>query len=692
MLSLAIRQLAVCAPHLQEGRMAVSMSRPARTTLWLALLAASAGGIAAGAAQDPVPAQPPQVPVFRTGIDSISVDVTVTDRQGRAIADLAKDDFEIREGGRVQAIDTFKFIQIDDGREDPSAQRDILSYDEQRVQLAREDNRIFVLFLDDYHVRRANSMRVREQLAAFIAQLSPRDLVAVTTPVAMISSLTFSRNHDATARMAMDFEGRKYDYTPRNAIEARYQHMTPEAQEQVRNDLVIASLRNLCEQLGGMRDGRKTVLYVSEGMSGSIPGGVSTRGTWMPSRPAGTDLPNQGTRDFFETAALTSNLQRVFQAAARNNVSIYTFDPRGLANYEYGIEEDVSSADDRRIINESTDVLRVLAEETDGRAIVSSNQPLRQLQQMVRDSSAYYLLGYTSSIAPRDGRFHKIEVRVKRRDVDVRARKGYWAITEEDVARATAPPRPSLPAEVSEALGQLASTDRGRNGLIHVWTGAARGPAEKALVTVAWEANATPGAAPDPVETVSRVQIVAESIAGEELFRGAAPRDERARSAGGQVTFDAPPGSVHVRLTVENARGGRLDTREADIDVPDFSGTGPYVTTPFVYRGRTARDLQLVRAATAPTPSVGRIFSRLERLLIRFGAYGPGGVAPKVTLRLLNNAGDSMASMPPPRSTPAGFETELALSSFPPGDYLVEIIAEVDGETATQFVALRVTG
>jgi hypothetical protein len=91
-----------------------------------------------------------------------------------------------------------------------------------------------------------------------------------------------------------------------------------------------------------------------------------------------------------------------------------------------------------------------------------------------------------------------------------------------------------------------------------------------------------------------------------------------------------------------------------------------------------------------PTPR--RTFSRLERLLIRFGAYGPGGVAPTVSLRLLNQAGDSIAAMPPPASTAAGFESEFGLSAFPPGDYLVEISAEVNGESAKKLVAIRVTG
>jgi hypothetical protein len=79
-------------------------------------------------------------------------------------------------------------------------------------------------------------------------------------------------------------------------------------------------------------------------------------------------------------------------------------------------------------------------------------------------------------------------------------------------------------------------------------------------------------------------------------------------------------------------------------------------------------------------------------LLIRFGAYGPAATVPDVTMRLLNSNGESMAALPPPVRVDDLFESELGLSAFPPGDYLVEIAAAVGGETATRLVAIRVTG
>ena len=110
------------------------------------------------------------------------------------------------------------------------------------------------------------------------------------------------------------------------------------------------------------------------------------------------------------------------------------------------------------------------------------------MKQIMRDSSGYYLLGYTSTRAPTDGKFHEIKVRVKRRGVDVRARKGYWALTKEDVARATAPPKPEAPPAVTRGADSLAEPRRGRPA--RFWIGTGRGENGLSRVTFAWEPSA----------------------------------------------------------------------------------------------------------------------------------------------------------------------------------------------------------
>jgi VWFA-related protein len=641
------------------------------------------------AAQTPAAGQSPQA-TFRARIDSVSVDVAVTDKQGKPVSDLTAADFEIRESSRLQTVDTFKFIKIDDAT-DPNAApvHEIRSLEDQVREAAREDNRLFVIFLDDYHVRKGNGLRARQQLANFVSTLGPRDLVGVMYPSMPLTALDFTRDHDATVQAILHFEGRKYDYTPRNGFESRMDYLPPEAAEQIRNDVTLTALRGLCTYLGTLRDGRKTVLFFSEGLAGTLPAGVNTKGGRNP--PSGTSRE----QSFANSMELLDGLQQVYKAAARGNASVYTLDPRGLAGEEFQIDDMVMGDADKQVMHEAGDSLHTLADQTGGRAIMNRNDPAPELRQMLRDTSAYYLLSFTSSVAPRDGKFHEISVRVKRKDVDVRARKGYWAYSADDVAKMSGPstPKPGPPPEVDEALAAISDQSRGHS--MNFWLGANRGPAGKGGVTLVWEgaAGVDGGQAPG-ADAVDHVVITARAVSGGQvIFTGLAPRDPQATRAMGRVSFDAPPGELHVQVSGENARGQRVDRSERAVDVPDFTAPGPLVTTPIVYRGRTARDIQQIRAATDPTPAVTREFSRTERLLVRFEAFGPAGSAPTMSMRLLNQLGQSMATLPAPvRTTGAGYESEIGLGSLPPGEYLIEISAEASTGTVKTLLAIRVTG
>ena len=116
----------------------------------------------------------------------------------------------------------------------------------------------------------------------------------------------------------------------------------------------------------------------------------------------------------------------------------------------------------------------MLAENTDGRAIVNRNDLAAGMKQIIRDSSAYYLLGYNSTQAPTDGKFHEIKVRVKRPGVQVRARKGYWAFTAEDVKRAVArAASPGRRPKSTKALATIAPMTNRR--YIRTWIGNDKG-------------------------------------------------------------------------------------------------------------------------------------------------------------------------------------------------------------------------
>src|SRR5579862_5359626 len=490
------------------------------------------------AAQNPPPAQNPpaaqvqtgstQQPVFRAGIDSVLVDVRVTDKDGRPITDLTQQDFEIKENNKPQAIDTFKLIQLDDSPIDPASLPSINSFEDQEHEIEKDDSRLIVIFLDDYHTRRDNAQVMREKLARFVTNdLHPRDLVAIMYPLLPVSALTFSRSRSELAAQIMAFEGRKYDYTPKNEVDSRMAMDPPELIEQERNNIVITAIQTLCAYLGTVRDARKTVLYVSEGLTGSTPSSnVFGRSA----------TPVTG-------ANLMSQFQDIFADAARGNTALYTVDPRGLAVNEFGSTRNVNPQQDAALLNEAIDSLRVLADNTGGRAIIGSNDPTPGLKQMLVDSSSYYLLSYTSTEKYRDGRFHPIKVSVTRKgvkDSDVHAKKGYWAYSADEVTKMTTPAKPAPPHNITDALEALTDTNRGRP--VRIWMGAARADDGKDAVTLAWEA--VPSSSGDSLGPVDHVTVTATSVSGDELFSGPVARDPQSPEVAGRVTFDAKPGTI----------------------------------------------------------------------------------------------------------------------------------------------------
>jgi len=206
--------------------------------LRVALAAVIAAPMALGLSAQNAPAPPPQqqptpppdpasqVPVFRSDINVVRVDVIVTDRQGNPVHDLKPEDFEVTEDGKPQTIQTFKLINIAENSDAvPETPRAVRNAIDEQTEAARDDVRIFAFFLDDYHVRLGNSMRAREIIAQFVeTQLFPMDIAGIMYPLWSINDVRLNRNREELATGVRGFTGRKYDYTPRNQFEENYVH------------------------------------------------------------------------------------------------------------------------------------------------------------------------------------------------------------------------------------------------------------------------------------------------------------------------------------------------------------------------------------------------------------------------------------------------------------------------------------
>ncbi len=548
-------------------------------------------------------------------------------------------------------------------------------------------------------------MAARKHLIDFVqTQLGPKDLVSVMYPLSPLDSVILTRNHQQLVNAIDRFQGRKFDYTPRNALEDRYANQPTEVVERIRRQVSLSALTGLSVKLGALREGRKAIVLVSEGYIAMLPpqlrGAMATMpGLGNPNR----NNPLAGENNFQEDRArftaeldVQSELQRVFEEANRSNTAIYAVDPRGLSTGEFDIQDNVAGRASQDALRQTQNTLQVLAGETDGRAIINRNDLAVGMKQIVRDSSAYYLLGYNSTQSRSDGKFHPIKVRIRRPGVQVRARKGYWAMTAVETARATAPPKPGSPPAVARSLAGI--TTNADRRLIRTWIGTAPAEGGKTRVTVVWEGiPPAPGA---PRALVGRVMLTAAAPSGEQYFQGQvgadAPAEAAASARRGAVTFEAPPGKVSLRMSIEEKPDDVLDTDDRTIEVPDFTEPKARLTTPRVYVARTPREFQAIKNDASAAPTATREFRRTERLFLRLDAVAPGGQAGVLayTARLLNRQGDRMADLVVTPPADGGAATlDVPLASLPAGEFLIEIAAKgPDGADATELVAFRMVG
>jgi len=674
-------------------------------------------------AQNP-PSQPPtqqspqqRPPVIRSGINFVSVDVIVTDKKsGNVVLDMKQDDFEVREDKKPQTIQTFDRVTIDPLTADAAPPHAITSVDEEEAAARDPNTRLFILFLDDYHVKRGSDLSVRPPLIDFIQnQLAPQDMVAVMYPLTPVTALTFTRSKSSLISSVNNFLGRKGDYTPRNEFEEKYAYYPAQQVEQIRNDITITALEGAAIKLGGMREGRKSIIYVSEGFTSNLPMQLNdpvaalphVGNTAQPGRDPAYD-PRAEAQKFFNSTDLQSRLKEVFDTCNRNNTSIYAVDPRGLAATEYDIDKGVSLQTDHDNLNSTIDTLYTLANNTDGRAIVNRNDLAAGMKQIIRDASGYYLLGYTSATAPTDGKYHQIEVRVKRPNVEVRYRKGYFAYTAEEAARAKEPPKAGPPPAIANALNAIVEPTKTGHAA-RFWTGTDRGANGQTRLTFVWEGIVT-GDATRASEVPARVMLTAMTGEGRPVFRGRVPDPSMpppvtdlgagstpapsgqppAAPPGASVSFNAPPGPLELRVVVENDHGQVVDSTTESVTLPDYSKTEVSFGTPRVYRARTAREMMLLKNNLDAAPIAKRDFSRAERLLIRVDAYAASGAKPEVTAKLLNRDGNAMADVPVQAAEGKPFSIDLPLASLAPGEYVLELDAKAGSGTAQQMVGFKI--
>jgi len=584
-------------------------------------------------AQTPAPQNPAasqQPPVFRGGTANVRVDVTVLDKKGNPVTDLTKDDFEVREDGAPQVVDTIKMIRATGEAPDDDMSLEIRSPEHAAVEAARDDIRVFVIFWDEYHIGQfIPAIRAREALMPFVqTAFGTTDLVALTDQLTPTDAIRFTRDRQELADQVRKLRGRQGIYVPaRSAVEEAQLYQMRDV-ERLRSEVTASALESTIAFLGQIKEGRKAILFVSQTI-GRLGSGLMDNYSW---------------------------LDGAVRLANANNTTIYTFDPRGL---------------DMNI--RTSDLLQALAENTGGRQF-SGNAPAASLRAMVREASAFYLLGYRSEKNPADGKFHKIAVRVKRPGVEVKARTGYYApsLVEMDTARKKAAEAEPPPA-ISKALATLVDAPH-LPAPGDLWAGAARGASGAPRVTAVWT--------PRDGEAAATVLLRADTADGRVLYDGPL--------SGGAVAFDAVPGAIHLRRSLTDANGSVTDRQDSTLEVPDFATAPLSIATPALFRARTPLELRAIQSSATPAPFAGRQFGRTDRIIVRFEIYGAAAADATVTVALLSRQGAKLAAMPVRKTDAGPYEIDLPIGSVARGEYVFEIAASHGADQAKTLLSFRV--
>ncbi len=450
-----------------------------------------------------------QQPTFRVGATFVRVDAFVT-KDGKPVLDLTPDDFELYEDGVRQTIRTFEHVHIPLQQTGP--RRDPQSVSEGLQRAADPRHRVFVLFLDNYHADQAPSMASRKAFLRFLERLvGPDDLIAGMTPDMSPESISFGARTESLESFLNSLWGRRDSIM--ETEDEQFMHdcfsgpnserQWRQVKERRRTKLTLDALEGLVRYLATVRDERKAVIAVTEGWDlyrentqlmndpdhpGRIHTGPTGPGTIMTPPVGGRGRPdsmgNGGTATTGDCDKLRmelSGMETVEQfrhlpdEANRANASFYVIDPRGLAASNDLMNASSVQADQAALRNK-LELMRELADRTDGLALMNSNNLDAELTRIAQDLSSYYLFGYDSTNTKLDGSYRAITVKVKRPGVLVRARKGYRAMTlpaaNESNSHGSGITKPSADNEITPAIASVMST---RNDLpVHLRATAVR--------------------------------------------------------------------------------------------------------------------------------------------------------------------------------------------------------------------------
>jgi len=414
----------------------------------------------------PSPAQAGTQPTFRASVALVTTDVTVKDDRGVFVDDLKQDEFEIYEDGVRQQIVSMKVVH--GGRVSnvlvaaPTRPPEGIVLPPVR-RATDTSGRVFLFFIDDLNIQFKNSPQVRtimEKIAKNL--LHDGDLFGIVSsgPSSIAVDSTYDLKRLKQAADKIHGDGLK----PTEIIEQSTMGTEATTELRYRAHVAFETMFDALKNLEKIHDKRKSLVWISEGydyspyqaarygLLGPTSGNTQALGALLDNmRSSGLEGQNVGEmngnllhdslqptsanrelmrQETFSDADLFRDIAEITRAANRANTTIYTIDPRGLAGGP-DIDENINQTEWSEYLRKSQDTMRMIADDTNGIAVVNMNDYDKALKRIDADSSDYYLLGYYSSNPDPTRRRRKIDIKVTRKGVQALARKEYLMRVEQ---------------------------------------------------------------------------------------------------------------------------------------------------------------------------------------------------------------------------------------------------------------------
>jgi VWFA-related protein len=613
---------------------------------------------------------------FRATTDLVRLDVSVLDRAGRPARGLSPADFVVKENGREQAVQAFVEVEVP-GIEAASNSAGVAEPDVVRNDDVQE-SRLWVIVLDDATIPPSPLFVSNAKLIArrIVDRLSVADRAAVVFTRHSRNGQDFTTSR---TRLVTAIETLSSGFNFTGGLGSR---ATP---DDYWWESSVITLLTVAKYLAEVPDRRKVLVYISVGLP--IDTGIL----------AGVQLGAGGLSPSESQRRILNLLDLAFRHAQAANVSVYPIDPGGLAGLEgfYMGARRMRQIDAHAKATNHLDSLRTIAENTGGRALVDTNTFEPGLDQMFLENSAYYLVGFRPADPQDTRRFRPIEVTVRRPDVVVRARRGYYmptATASEEGDRPNLPlttamagllPAGGLPLQVSAAA--FPNGDGERHPL---------------AVTIGFPKSAVVSSAPSLHVAIRAFTPNGRQRAGEDL-NIASPRMDVVDDLAHEVysVLEVPPGRYQLRIAAQLGATGPAGSVYHDVDVPDIRRMPLAMSAVVFSRGPSASPADRLRVLLPVVPTTQRRFAGSDRVRAFLQVSQARGTPENVRLSVsIQDAGGSIAWQESRSLDSAAFlerrtighEFELPVARLSEGAHLLRVQATRGNNAATQQVPFRV--